>query len=93
MKPAQSQRISSKATIFTAEANAINMAINNIEKSDNCFVTRLSILPNGSQIFKGKNPIILKLKQKIHTILAKGIAISFLWVPSKETINIFDLLE
>ena len=36
MIPAQSQRISSKATIFTAEANAIDMAINDIEKSDNC---------------------------------------------------------
>ena len=31
---------------------------------------------------KEKNPIILKLKQKIHTILTKGIAISFIWVPS-----------
>ena len=31
---------------------------------------------------KEKNPIILKLKQKIHTKLTKSIAISFLWVPS-----------
>ena len=31
---------------------------------------------------KEKNPIIFKLKQKIHTILGKGIQISFLWVPS-----------
>ena len=39
MIPEQSQIISSKATIFTAEANAIDMAINDIEKSDNnCFI-------------------------------------------------------
>ena len=35
----QNQRIPSNASIFTAEANAINMAINDTERSDNnCFV-------------------------------------------------------
>ena len=29
-----------------------------------------------------KNPIILKLKLKMHIILSKGINISFLWIPS-----------
>ena len=85
MIPAQSQRISSKATIFTAEAIAINMALKDIEKSEN---KRFIIITDSLSCLmalkssKEKNPIILKLKQKIHTILAKGIEISFLWVPS-----------
>ena len=35
MVSTQSQRIPSKSTIFTAEANAIDMGINDIERSDN----------------------------------------------------------
>ena len=71
----KSEKIPSNATIFTAEANAIDIAINNISKSENknflIITDSLSCLmalksPNE------KNPIILKLKQKIHIALSKN---------------------
>ena len=83
--PEKSEKIPSNATIFTAEANAIDIAINNISKSENknflIITDSLSCLmalksPNE------KNPIILKLKQKIHIALSKNINISLLWIPS-----------
>ena len=40
-----------------------------------------------------KNPIVLKLKQKMHTILLENIKISFLWVPSQVGIEGNDMAE
>ena len=83
--PVQGQRIPSEATIFTAEANAINIAINDLNKSKN---NQFVIITDSLSCLialdspKEKNPIILKLKQQIHNILSKNINISFLWIPS-----------
>ena len=83
--PEQSQRIPSAASIFTAEANAIEMALNATKKSkNNSFLILSDSLSCLTALMSSetKNPIILKLKLKMHIILSKGINISFLWIPS-----------
>merc|ERR1712032_1666947 len=79
----QNQRIPSTASIFTAEANAIDIALNSIKKSKNkCFLIitdSLSCLM-ALKSPETKNPIALKLKLKMHKFLSKNIKISFLWV-------------
>ena len=81
----QSQRIPSAASIFTAEANAIEMALDATKKSkNNSFLILSDSLSCLTALMSSetKNPIILKLKLKMHIILSKGINISFLWIPS-----------
>ena len=81
----QSQRIPSAASIFTAEANAIDMALDAINKTNNINCLILSDSLSCLMALKSsdtKNPIILKLKLRIHRILSRGINISLIWIPS-----------
>ena len=92
----QNQRIPSNASIFTAEANAIDIALNSIKKSENkCFLIitdSLSCLM-ALKSPETKNPIALKLKLKMHKFLSKNIKISFLLVPSHIGIDGNDLAD
>ena len=61
------------------------MALNNIQKFKNkCFLIITDYLSclMALKSPETKNPIVLKLKQKMHTILSENIKLSFLWVPS-----------
>ena len=81
----QSQRIPSAASIFTAEANAIDMALDAINKINNINCLILTDSLSCLMALKSsdtKNPIILKLKLKMHRILSRGVNISLVWIPS-----------
>ena len=81
----QSQRIPSAASIFTAEANAIDMALDAINKINNVNCLILTDSLSCLMALKSsdtKNPIILKLKLRMHRILSRGINISLVWIPS-----------
>ena len=73
------------SSIFTAEANAIDMALGAINKTNNINCLILSDSLSCLMALKSsdtKNPIILKLKLRMHRIISRGINISLIWIPS-----------
>ena len=79
------QRLPSNASIFTAEATAIDLALDAITESDDdhfiIFSDSLSVLLSLKNK-KMDNPLILKLFQKLHHLSCAHKTIHFCWIPS-----------
>ena len=85
IKP-QTERINPYASIYTAEAHALDMALEIIDNSSqSSFLVisdSLSCLISLNQI-NTLDPIILKLKLKFHILNQKGKNIKFVLIPSQ----------
>ena len=79
------QRLPSNASIFTAEATAIDLALDAITESDDdhfiIFSDSLSVLLSLKNK-KMDNPLILKLLQKLHHLSCAHKTVHFCWIPS-----------
>lgn len=82
-------RISSYASIFTAEATTINKAIDiitsNSFKSSVIFTDSLSVvqaLANCSPINKNNNHLIIHMKNKLFSAHTLGLDIELIWIPA-----------
>ena len=79
------QRLPSNASIFTAEATAIDLALDAITGSDDdhfiIFSDSLSVLLSLKNK-KMDNPLILKLLQKLHHLSCAHKTVHFCWIPS-----------
>ena len=79
------QRLPSNASIFTAEATAIDLALDAITESDDdhfiIFSDSLSVLLSLNNK-KMDNPLILKLLQKLHHLSCAHKTVHFCWIPS-----------
>ena len=79
------QRIPNDSSIFTAEAKAVDLALDFIRTCDTCnkfiiFSDSLSVLKAMNHA-SSKNPQIQKLLEKCHELLAKE-EIVLCWIPS-----------
>ena len=79
------QRLPSNASIFTAEATAIDLALDAITESDDdhfiIFSDSLSVLLSLHNM-KLDNPLILKLLEKLHHLSCAHKTIHLCWIPS-----------
>ena len=79
------QRVPSNASIFTAGATAINLALDAIAKSDDdhfiILSDSLSVL-SSLQNLNLDNPLILKLLQKLHHLSCAHKTVYLCWIPS-----------
>ena len=79
------QRLLSNASIFTAEATAIDLALDAITESNDdhfiIFSDSLSVLLSLKNK-KMDNPLILKLLQKLHNLSCAHKTVHFCWIPS-----------
>ena len=78
------KRIPSNASVYTAEATALDMALNTIKQSRKSSF----LIPSDSlscltalKAYKTLDPKILKLKIKINALTKNGKTIVFLWIP------------
>ena len=86
----QMKRINSYASVYTAEACALDMALEIVENSSQSsfliLSDSLSCLTSLNQT-NTLDPIILKLKLKIHFLNQKGKNVQFAWIPSHSGIG------
>ena len=79
------QRLTSNASIFTAKATAIDLALDTITESDDdhfiIFSDSLSVLLSLHNR-KIDNPLILQLLQKLHHLSCANKTIHLCWIPS-----------
>ena len=90
------ERLKPDASIFSAEAKAIDLALNMINKSsEQSFLILTDSLScvKAIQSYETPNPQILNLKLKIHSILQRGVNITFLWIPSHVGIDGNDMAD
>ena len=79
------QRLSSKASIFTAESKAIDLALDAIGESDNDYFI---IFSDSLSVFvslenkKLNNPLVVNLLHKLHLLSIAQKTIFFCWIPS-----------
>ena len=74
------QRISDDSSIFTAEAKAVDLALDSISNKFIIFSDSLSVLKAMNHT-SSKNPQIQKLLEKCHELLANK-EIVLCWIPS-----------
>lgn len=90
-------RLPDDASIFTAEASALDMALSTICKSSKpAFVIlsdSLSSCLQALQAHETLDPRILKLKIKYNSLTLKGKSIAFAWIPSHVGIDGNDMAD
>ena len=81
-----SSRLPDNSSIFSAESQAINLALDIIEQS---YTTkRFAIFSDSLSCLKAienrlwNNPLILSILNRLHNLILKGNIIVFVWVPS-----------
>ena len=90
------KRIPSNASIYTAEATALDMALDTIKKSNKSSFVILSDSLSclvALKAYETLDPKILKLKIKIHSLIQKGKTIVFTWIPSHVGIEGNDMAD
>ena len=90
------KRLPNSASIYTAEATALNMALDAINISNDSTFLILTDSLSCLKAIKDQNsmdPRIQKIKQKIHYLSLKNKTISFLWTPSHVGIEGNDMAD
>lgn len=79
-------RLPDNSSIFSAETQAINLALDIIEESKSN--TRFAIFSDSLSCLQAienrlwNNPLILSILNRLHNLIEKGIIIVFIWLPS-----------
>ena len=90
------EKLQPNASIFSAETKAIDLALKMINKSsEKSFLILTDSLScvKAIQSYDTPNPQILKLKLNIHSILQRGVNVTFLWIPSHVGIDGNDMAD
>ena len=80
-----SVRLPDHASIFSAEAHAILLALNAIQQSTHSKFIILSDSLSSLQSIENRNlhnPLVMNICNKIHKLITSGNSICFIWIPS-----------